>query len=152
MEKREIILRTTLKNYIDQLELAIKGLKDAYHHCKEKSLDDRYQPRQLESFDALAMRFSRTSDIFTQKVLRNIFFLLREDVSTYIDLSRKAEKLGVTSSENELISLRDLRNSIAHEYLLENWMEIFENIMKYTPVLLENIEKTRIFVKEKFDI
>jgi hypothetical protein len=48
-----------------------------------------------ESFDALTSKFSRVSDIFTQKVLKSYFMLTREDAPTFLDRMHLCEKLGL---------------------------------------------------------
>ena len=38
-----------------------------------------------ESFDSLTSKFSRVSDIFTQKMLKSFVMLTREDAPTFLD-------------------------------------------------------------------
>ena len=63
----------------------------------------------------MTSKFSRTSDIYLQKVLRSIWMLLREDTVPLIDLLNRAEKLMIIVSAEELLQMRDIRNQIAHK-------------------------------------
>jgi uncharacterized protein YutE (UPF0331/DUF86 family) len=60
------------------------------------------------------------------------------------------EKLGIIPSAEELIAIRDLRNIIAHEYLSENLVEIYMEIIELSDGLLKAIFETeRFFIKIK---
>jgi uncharacterized protein YutE (UPF0331/DUF86 family) len=49
------------------------------------------------------------------------------------------EKLGIIPSAEEIIAIRDLRNIIAHEYLSENLVEIYMEIIQLSDNLLTAI-------------
>jgi len=102
-----------------------------------------------ESMDALASKFARVSDIYTQKVLKTLLFLLREDAPTFIDRVNLCEKLGIIPSAEELISIRDLRNTIAHEYLSEKLLEIYQETIRLSDCLLKSILETEKVIKER---
>lgn len=104
-----------------------------------------------ESLDALSSKFSRLSDIYTQKILKTIIFLLREDAPTFLDRVNLCEKLGIIPSADEMIAIRDLRNTIAHEYLNENLIEIYMEIIRLSDSLLKAILETeKFYTKTKF--
>ena len=45
-----------------------------------------------EALDSLSSKFSRVSDIYTQKVIKTLLFLLREDAPTFLDRMNLCEK------------------------------------------------------------
>jgi hypothetical protein len=55
------------------------------------------------------------------------------------------EKLGIIPSADEMIAIRDLRNTIAHEYLHENLIEIYMEIIRLSDSLLTAILETEKF-------
>ena len=59
------------------------------------------------------------------------------------------EKLGIIPSAEEIIAIRDLRNLIAHEYLSENLVEIYMEIIKVSDDLLKAILQTEKFLIER---
>jgi hypothetical protein len=102
-----------------------------------------------EALDALSSKFSRVSDIYTQKVIKTLLFLLREDAPTFLDRMNLCEKLGIISSAEELIAIRDLRNIIAHEYLSENLVEIYREIIQLSDNLMKSITLTDKFLSDR---
>ena len=104
---------------------------------------------ELESIDSLTSKFSRTSDIYLQKVLRSIWMLLREDTVPLIDLLNRAEKLMIIVSAEELLQMRDIRNQIAHEYLPEAVPEPASEVVVMTTLLQKNIEQTEQFLSQR---
>jgi uncharacterized protein YutE (UPF0331/DUF86 family) len=59
------------------------------------------------------------------------------------------EKLGIISSAEELIAIRDLRNIIAREYLSENLVEIYREIIQLSHNLIKSIALTDKFLSER---
>ena len=102
-----------------------------------------------EALDSLSSKFSRVSDIYTQKVIKTLLFLLREDAPTFLDRMNLCEKLCIIPSAEELIAIRDLRNIIAHEYLSENLMEVYREIIQLSNNLTKSIALTENFLREK---
>ena len=102
-----------------------------------------------ETLDSLSSKFSRVSDIYTQKVIKTLLFLLREDAPTFLDRMNLCEKLGIIPSAEELIAIRDLRNIIAHEYLSENLVEIYQEIIQLSDNLIKSIALTEKFISER---
>jgi uncharacterized protein YutE (UPF0331/DUF86 family) len=70
---------------------------------------------------------------------------LREDAPTFLDRMNLCEKLGIIPSAEEIIAIRDLRNIIAHEYLSENLVEIYMEIIQLSDNLLKAILQTEKF-------
>lgn len=108
-----------------------------------------YNFEELESFDSLTSKFNRTSDIFTQKVLRTIWMLLHEPFAPYIDMVNKGEKMFLIKSADQMIEIRDLRNQIAHEYIPEAILELVPEVIVQTSLLIENIEECRHFLQSR---
>jgi hypothetical protein len=108
-----------------------------------------YNFEELESFDSLTSKFNRTSDIFTQKVLRTTWMLLHEPFAPYIDMVNKGEKIFLIKSADQMIEIRDLRNQIAHEYIPEAILELVPEVIVQTSLLIENIEECRHFLQSR---
>ena len=41
--------------------------------------------------------------------------------------------------------IREVRNEVAHEYLLQDLGELFQSVKDYTPTLLRSIDKVRAY-------
>jgi hypothetical protein len=147
--KKELLLRKELRINLSILDKALDTFNYSYESCKKIGIRDEYTYEELDKFESLTSRFARISDILTQKIMKNIFILLREDVKTFIDRINLAEKVEMIDSAEELKAVRDLRNEIAHEYCVDDISEIFENVLKYSSVLLRAIEKVKKYISTK---
>jgi hypothetical protein len=136
---REIV-QSVLKANLDLLDQALLSFGKSLEKCQSLDLTAHRTFEVEESLDALTSKFARVSDIFTQKVLKSLILLTREDAPTFVDRMNLCEKLGVISSATDLIEIRDLRNQIAHEYLTENLTEIYGDCMVLSGKLLAEIQ------------
>ncbi|MEI6575138.1 MAG: hypothetical protein WCO63_03075 [Bacteroidota bacterium] len=117
--------------------------------CQLIGKKNQYSFEELESFDSLTSKFSRTSDIFTQKVLRTIWMLLHEPFVPFIDSMNKAEKMSLLLSADQMIEIRDLRNEIAHEYIPDAIHDLVPDTIELTAVLFENISVCQDFLMKR---
>ncbi len=62
---------------------SVKTLELSVKKCKNIGIKKEYSFEEQESFDSLTSKFARTSDIYTQKVLRSIWALMHEPYSPY---------------------------------------------------------------------
>jgi hypothetical protein len=104
----------------------------------EKNLDE------LESWEALTSRFARCTDIFLSKWLRLLILNLdpgfRGEMRDYLD---KAEKALLISNSDEWMKIRELRNKIAHEYTKEDLQATLQDVLRYTPFVLNELSRFR---------
>ena len=63
-----------------------RSLQQSTNKTRQLLKQAEFNFEELESIDSLTSKFSRTSDIYLQKVLRSIWMLLREDTVPLIDL------------------------------------------------------------------
>ena len=131
------------------LQASLNTLQMSVHKCRIIGSKESYTFEEMESFDSLTSKFNRTSDIFTQKVLRSVWMLLHEAFEPYIDMMNKAEKMFLIFSSDQMIEVRDLRNQIAHEYIPEAIRDLVPEVIELTAHLAGNIETCRIFLKTR---
>ena len=91
------------------------SLEQSTNKTRQLLQQSEFSFEELESIDSLTSKFSRTSDIYLQKVLRSISMLLREDTVPLNDLLNRAEKTMIIVLPEELLQMRETRNQIAHE-------------------------------------
>lgn len=133
---------------LNRLGRSVEMLKYSLQRCRGIGIKEEYSLEELDRFESLTSRFARTSDIYTQKVMKGIILVLREEANTFIDRTNLFEKLEIANAE-DLRLIRDLRNEISHEYKLDDIAEIFEAVMEYCDKLIEVIDKTKVFVSAK---
>ncbi|MGI2026457.1 hypothetical protein [Endozoicomonas acroporae] len=125
-----------------QMEALLKWSLD---RCQAILLTNDQMPEQedLEKFESLTARFARFNDILLQKIFRLIDTIDLEDVGTVRDRINRAEKKGLIEDAQRFIEIRELRNSIAHEYQPEALSVIFPETLQATPILLDIADRVR---------
>lgn len=146
--KTEALLIEELKEDFNRLDRAVDILKYSLEKCKKIGIKTDYSLEELDGFESLTSRFARTSDIYTQKIMKGIIMNLREEAKTFIDRANLFESLEIASAE-DLKLIRDLRNEISHEYKVDDITEIFESVIEYSNKLIEVIERTKAFIKKE---
>lgn len=142
-------LESLLDLNLSLLKQALPSFERSMVKCRNLDFTPPISFETEESLDALSSKFSRVSDIYTQKVIKTLIFLLREDAPTFLDRMNLCEKLAIIPSAEEMIAIRDLRNIIAHEYLSENLLEIYREIIHLADNLIKSIALTDKFLRER---
>ncbi|RKX84070.1 MAG: hypothetical protein DRP57_06635 [Spirochaetes bacterium] len=139
-----------IKNELDIMNRAKDILEYSYKTCSIISIKDTYLNDELDKFEALTSRFARLSDILTQKIFRLIEYLEMESPGTVRDRINRAEKWGLIDKADDFFLIRELRNSIAHEFLPEAINQIYREVLKYTPVLFKVCDNVTLYIKRFF--
>jgi hypothetical protein len=121
------------------LDSSLETLLKSVEKCRRIGIKDIYSFEEQESFDSLTSKFSRTSDLFTQKVIRTSWILLHESFVPFIDMINICVKMEMLHSTDEMIGIRDMRNQIAHEYIPDALRELVPEVIEMTQQLVENI-------------
>jgi len=137
-----------LQNALSQLDNALYWLNRSYRQCGPIGIKSTYTESELDNFEALTSRFARVSDILTQKVYRSIDAVEFETSGTMIDVVNRAEKRGLIDSTDQIRTIRDLRNSIAHEYVKESLIELFQDTLKLIPTLLKLVNYAKQYCQK----
>ena len=146
--KNEDLIAAELKESSSKLDKAIEILKYSLEKCRKIGIKTNYSLEELDVFENVTSRFARATDIYTQKIMKGIAIVLREETKTYIDKANLFEKLEIANAE-DLKLMRDLRNEISHEYKLKDITELFQPVVEYSVKLIEVIEKTKIFIRKQ---
>ncbi|HEV2524666.1 MAG TPA: hypothetical protein VGU44_06000 [Gammaproteobacteria bacterium] len=110
-------------------------------------------PEELSFFELYASRFSKLQDFMGS----NLFTALLENAGeqtetlTFIDKLNKLEKLEIIKSSDEWKKMRNIRNILSHEYpdRPEITAEIFNTAFSYGPMLLDCLQKMKVFLKSR---
>lgn len=145
-------LQALLAGELEDLARATSSLEKSLVKCSPLKPSPRQSFEEEESFDALTSKFARCSDTLTQKVLKTVVFLLREDAPTFIDRMNLCEKLGAIPSAKSLIEIRDLRNTIAHEYAVDDLMDLYAETLSLSPELLEAAKAAEAFALSRVSL
>ncbi|MCK4923045.1 MAG: hypothetical protein KAS71_18485, partial [Bacteroidales bacterium] len=144
MDKDKLKIQLLLDE-VELLEKSVETLSLSSQKCDQILKKKQYSFEEMESFDSLTSKFGRTSDLYTQKVIRTIWMLLHEPYVPFIDLLNKAEKINIIQSADQLLEIRDLRNQITHEYIPEAITELVPEVIECATSLVDNIKCTYQF-------
>jgi len=143
----DLLLINLLKSEWEVLQAAVNTLQLSVSKCQDIGIKESYTFEELESFDSLTSKFNRTSDIFTQKVIRSVWMLLHEPFAPFIDRMNQCEKMDMLRSADQMIEIRDLRNQIAHEYLPDAIRDLVPQAIELSASLIENIRSCQLFLE-----
>ena len=88
----------------------------------------------------MTSRFARLSDLLIQKVLKTIERLDGDYPGTVRDRILQAAKKGILGSAEVMIEIRDVRNTISHDYDNTSFNEIILFAINNAPVLIQAVE------------
>ena len=134
-----------LQENINVLNLSADWIRHSFEQTSTIEQKEKYSTEEFDKLENLASRYARTTDMLVNKVLRSIDTIESEDIGTIIDIMNRAEKRGIVSSADLLHTIKDLRNSIVHEYKIDEITRFFVDVQKYTPILLGIIQKVNIY-------
>lgn len=137
-----------LRDELADFEKAADHLRYSLERTRGLLPGKDWEPDDLERLEALASRFSRLSDLLTQRIMRLIDELELTPTSTLLDRIHRAEKRGWVESAARLVRIRELRNLIAHEYAADKMMDIYAAITDLSPELLDVVPKVLAYAHE----
>ncbi|SMO55733.1 hypothetical protein SAMN06269117_11055 [Balnearium lithotrophicum] len=144
-EERKAIFCENLKLLNKNLDWLLKSYRKAQNiDFSKKGLTES----ELEILETLSNGFGRTIDMFINRVLRSLDLLELEDVGRKPDVVIRAEKRGFVDDYKLLIELKDLRNELAHEYIQENLIEEFKEVLEKVPILIDTIKKINEYTEK----
>ncbi|ACM92536.1 conserved hypothetical protein [Nautilia profundicola AmH] len=131
----------------DSLEI-LKNIRDEFNE-KYGNIDvSKYEDIKsydIKSLDTLAYRFSKIQSLLGEKVFKEILEKLEYDLTdkSYIDILQYIEKEGIINSIYEWKKLREIRNSLSHDY-----SEEIESVVNAINEMLDSIEIFEKIVKK----
>jgi uncharacterized protein YutE (UPF0331/DUF86 family) len=134
-----------LRENITLLNLNADWVRHSYEQTNKIEPKVKYATEEFDKLENLTSRYARTTDMLVNKVLRSIDTVESEDIGTIIDIMNRAEKRGIVSSAELLHTIKDLRNNIVHEYKIAEITRFFADVQKYTPLLLDIIQKVNVY-------
>jgi uncharacterized protein YutE (UPF0331/DUF86 family) len=141
-------MRAVLRDHIRQMRKQRDWLAHSYARSKAIGIQDVYSDEELETFELLTGRYARGIDFLIRKLFRSIDAYEFENQGTLIDTVNNAHKRGLVEEIETLRLMKDIRNTIAHEYIEEQLQEVFDEVLEYTPFLLEMMDRTLAYAEK----
>lgn len=138
-----------LKENLSSVNLSLKRLMYSYEICSKIGIKEEYLEDEFISFEAMTARYARTTDMLVNKVLRSLDVVEYIDGGTVIDAANNTEKRRIANAQ-DIRKLKDLRNSIAHEYITEKIVRFFDIVLQFAPILKIVIDNLNIYCARYF--
>lgn len=102
-------------------------------------------PGCAEQLEAFVSRFGRMQDTMADKLFPRWLLALAEVPGSQIETLNRAERLGVLTSTERWLEVRNLRNRLVHEYMTEpaKFVEDLALAKEYSLMLMETFNRLR---------
>ena len=131
------------------LDKQLNWLKLSYSECKKVSVKESYSIDEFGKFEILCSRYSRGIDFLIRKIFRTIDEFEFENQGTLVDVVNNAHKRGLFEDVEELRIMKDVRNTIVHEYIEDALVDVFDEVLEYSGKLILIIENTLEYIDKK---
>ena len=120
----------------------LSWIEISYTQCLDIGIKKEYDIDEFGKFETLCSRYSRGIDFLIRKIFRTLDEYEFENQGTLVDVVNNAHKRELFEDIDELRIMKDIRNTIAHEYIEDNLTEVFEEVLLYTKSLINIINTT----------
>ncbi|PWU15545.1 MAG: hypothetical protein C5B49_11660 [Bdellovibrio sp.] len=138
-------------SYYTKIVKSLKYLNYTYQRVLQLPVDPtQMSDPEKEVWDGFVTRFARSSDLFLSKFVKA--YVRADDPAfdgSFRDHLNRAEKLRLIDSVDPWLEIRELRNVLVHEYSDSDLKNIFEKMIRYTPMVLD-LEKRLAHASQGF--
>ena len=142
------MMKEKLKEDVAILAKQYAWLEISYNECKSIGIKKSYSIDEFGRFETLCSRYSRSIDYLIRKMFRTIDAYEFENQGTLIDTVNNAHKRGLFEEVEVLRIMKDIRNTLVHEYIEDNLQETFDEVLEYSLVLMEIMQNTKNYVEK----
>lgn len=130
------------------LEKQLFWIKTSYDECAKIGIKPEYTIEEFGKFETLCSRYSRGIDFLIRKLFRTIDEYEFENQGTLVDVVNNAHKRGLIDNIEELRIMKDVRNTIVHEYIEDELIEVFDEVLEYTEKLINIIKNSLDYINK----
>jgi len=132
------------------LQKQLFWIKISFDECCAIGIKDSYSIDEFGKFETLCARYSRGIDFLIRKIFRTLDAYEFENQGTLIDVVNNAHKRGLFEDIDELRVMKDVRNTIAHEYIEDELVDVFEEVLQYCETLILIINNTLDYISKRY--
>lgn len=121
----------------------------SFNECTKIGIHQEYSIEAFGKFETLCSRYARGIDFLIRKIFRTLDAYEFENQGTLIDVVNNAHKRALFEDIEELRIMKDIRNTIVHEYIEDELTEVFEEVLEYTQKLIQIINNTLNYIETK---
>jgi 2-hydroxy-3-keto-5-methylthiopentenyl-1-phosphate phosphatase len=132
------------------LEKQLAWIEISFNECVKIGIKKQYSVDEFGRFETLCSRYSRGIDFLIRKIFRTLDEYEFENQGTLVDVVNNAHKRGLFDDLDELRVMKDVRNTIAHEYIEDELVEVFDEVLSYTEKLVQIIHNTLDYIQVNY--
>ncbi len=130
------------------LEKQLAWIQISFDECIKIGIKKDYTIEEFGKFETLCSRYSRGIDFLIRKIFRTLDAHEFENQGTLVDVVNNAHKRGLFEDIEELRIMKDVRNTIAHEYIEDDLADVFEEVLLYTSKLICIVNTTLAYISK----
>ncbi len=142
------MMQDKLENDYNLLQKQLSWLQISFNECLEIGIKEIYSIEEFGKFETLCSRYSRSIDFLIRKIFRTLDEYEFENQGTLIDVVNNAHKRELFNDIDEVRIMKDIRNTIVHEYIEDELVDVFDEVLEYTEKLIEIIDNTSVYIKK----
>ncbi len=146
------MIQEKLKQDYILLKKQLNWLQLSANECKVIEIKEIYTVEEFGKFEILCSRYSRGIDFLIRKIFRTIDEFEFENQGTLVDVVNNAHKRGLFEDIEELRIMKDVRNTIVHEYIEDDLVEVFDEVLIYSDKLITIIQNTLKYIDRKINL
>ena len=151
-----VVLELRIKDAIEECDKHLLRIHESFARISNKFPLDIDVYKNFSSEDVMAIdqflyRYTKLQDKIGSSLIKNICIYLDgdNDLRTFIDNLHVLEKYDILTSVAEWEELREIRNSLTHEYTnrVEQQVEMLNSLIQYKVVLISIFTKMKKIVQ-----
>lgn len=131
------------------LEKQLFWIEISFNECSKIGTKEEYTIEEFGKFETLCSRYSRGIDFLIRKIFRTLDEYEFENQGTLVDVVNNAHKRGLFDDIEKLRLMKDVRNTVVHEYIEDELADIFDEVLEYTEDLINIINTTLKYINKK---
>lgn len=131
------------------LEKQLFWIEISFNECYKIGIKKEYTIEEFGKFETLCSRYSRGIDFLIRKIFRTLDEYEFENQGTLIDVVNNAHKRGLFEDIEELRIMKDVRNTVVHEYIEDDLVEVFDEVLEYCEKLIIIIKNSLNYINER---
>jgi len=143
------MIKEKIKQDRKLLEKQLFWVEISFNECTNIGIKSQYLVEEFGKFETLCARYSRGIDFLIRKLFRTIDEYEFENQGTLVDVVNNAHKRGLFKDIEELRIMKDVRNTIVHEYIEDELVNVFDEVLEYTEKLIVIIKNSLEYIDKK---
>ena len=145
------MIKEKLEQDLVLLRKQLFWLEYSFKECSGIGINEEYTVEEFGRFETLCAWYSRSIDFLIRKFFHTLDAYESENHGTLIDVVNHAHKRGLFEDVEELRIMKDLRNTIVYEYIEEELVEVFAEVLEYSGKLIEIFLKTVEYTERRLE-